>query len=105
MPLTRNDVAAIADYARIALDDDELTAMCDYMNEAVDLLEPILEYELGAIEPTYHPIGGLSNVMSADEVDSDVRALSLDDALKNAGAREGRNFRVPSILGDDGGDR
>ena len=75
MPLTREEVAGIADYARIALTDAELDEMTTYMNEAVELLEPIRQYDLEGVEPTFHPIGDLSNVMSDDVPDTSVRAL------------------------------
>ena len=104
MALSREDVAGIADYARIALTDAELDEMTAYMNDAVALLEPIRQYDLDGVEPTFHPIGDLSNVMGADVAD-DPRALPIDVALSNAGASRDRYFRVPSILGDDGGDR
>lgn len=104
MALRKEDVAGIADYARIALTDAELDEMTTYMNEAVDLLEPIREYDLEGVEPTFHPIGDLSNVMGADVAD-DPRALPIDVALKNVGASRERYFRVPSILGNEGGDR
>ena len=105
MALTTEDVAGIADYARIALTPDELQEMTTYMNEAVALLEPIREYDLYGVEPTFHPIGDLSNVMGADVADTTDRALDIDTALSNAGSARDRYFRVPSILGDDGGDR
>ena len=105
MALSREDVQGIADYARIALTDEELDEMTTYMNEAVDLLEPIRQYDLEGVEPTFHPIGDLSNVMADDVPDTEVRHLPVDVALKNAGASRGRSFRVPSILGDQGGDR
>ena len=105
MALTTEDVAGIADYARIALTPDELQEMTTYMNEAVALLEPIREYDLDGVEPTFHPIGDLSNVMGADVADTTDRALDIDTALSNAGSSRDRYFRVPSILGDDGGDR
>lgn len=105
MALTTEDVAGIADYARIALTPDELQEMTTYMNEAVALLEPIREYDLDGVEPTFHPIGDLSNVMGADVADTTDRALDIDTALFNAGSARDRYFRVPSILGDDGGDR
>ncbi len=105
MPLTREDVGSIADYARIALTDAELDEMTAYMNEAVALLEPIRQYDLEGVEPTFHPIGDLSNVMSQDVPDDEVRHLPVDVALSNAGTSRERSFRVPSILGDQGGDR
>ena len=104
MALSREDVAGIADYARIALTDAELDEMTAYMNDAVALLEPIRQYDLDGVEPTFHPIGDLSNVMGADIAD-DPRALPIDVALSNAGASRDRYFRVPSFLGTEGGDR
>lgn len=105
MALTQQDVAGIADYARIALTPDELAEMTTYMNDAVALLQPIREYDLEGVEPTFHPIGDLSNVMGEDVPDDDVRHLPIDVALSNAGATRDRYFRVPSILGTEGGDR
>lgn len=105
MALTEDDVRGIADYARIALDEEELVEMIAYMNEAIELLQPIREYDLTDVEPTFHPIGDLSNVMATDVPNANGRSLELDVALKNAGSSKGRSFRVPSILGDEGGDR
>ena len=105
MALTQEDVRGIADYARIALEGEELAAMTAYMNDAVALLDPIRQYDLEGVEPTFHPIGDLSNVMANDVPDTEVRHLPVDVALKNAGASRDRSFRVPSILGDQGGDR
>ena len=103
MALSQEDVRGIADYARIALEGDELVQMTSYLNDAVQMLEPVLQYDLPDVEPTFHPIGDLSNVMREDSVDSD-RALDIDAVLENAGASRERYFRVPSILGE-GGDR
>lgn len=99
MSLTREDVAGIAEYARIALTDTELDEMTAYMNDAVALLDPILEYDLEGVEPTFHPIGALANVVRDDVV---VAGLSLEEALANAGSRRERSFRVPAILADGG---
>ena len=99
MALSEKDVRGIAEYAKIALTDDELTEMTAYMNNAVSILEPILQYDLPDVEPTFHPIGSLSNVMGDDELEP-ARDLPLDVALENAGSARDRYFRVPSILGD-----
>lgn len=100
MSLSRDDVSAIAAYCRIALTDAELDEMCAYMNDAVELLEPIRSFDLEGVEPTFHPIGGLVNVTGEDVAD-DARELSVDEALGNAHATHGRSFRVPSILGEE----
>lgn len=98
MTLTQDDVRGIADYACIALDGEELERMTAYLNDAVSMVEPILNYTAEDVEPTFHPIGSLSNVMRGDAVDVQ-RALPLDVALSNAGASRDGQFRVPSILG------
>lgn len=97
MSLTEKDVRAIADYARVALTEEELAEMTAYMNDAVDnILAPIRSFSLEGVEPVFHPIGGLSNVMR-DDVPAE--GLPLDVALENAAQTEGRYFRVPAILG------
>ena len=101
MPLTREDVAGIADYARIALTPEELDEMTAYMNDAVDLLEPIRQYDLEGVEPTFHPIGDLSNVMREDEIGE---SFARDVALSNSDSTSKGCFEIPSILGE-GGDR
>ena len=78
MALSEKDVRGIAEYAKIALTDDELTQMTSYMNDAVQMLEPVLQYDLREPE----------------------RDLPLDVALENAGSARDRYFRVPSILGE-----
>ena len=101
MALTETDVRGIADYARIALEGDELAQMTSYLNDAVQMLEPVLQYDVPDVEPTFHPIGDLSNVMRDDAADAE-RALPIDAALENAGSSRDRYFRVPSILGEGG---
>lgn len=99
MALSENDVRGIADYARIALTDDELTEMTSYMNDAITgVLEPVLQYGEADVPPTFHPIGDLSNVMAADAPEA---GLSIEDALLDAPSPRDRYFRVPSILGGE----
>lgn len=105
MALCGEDVRGIAAYARIALSEAELTEMCAYLNDALDLLQPIRAYDLAGVEPTFHPIGDLSNVMAPDEPDAHGRSLDLDAALANAASTQGRAFRVPSILGEGGSEQ
>lgn len=100
MSLSQKDVRGIAEYARIALSDDELVEMTAYMNDAVaNVLDTIRTYDLEGVEPVFHPIGDLSNVMRDDVARP---GLDLADALRNAKQTEDRFFRVPAILGDGG---
>lgn len=95
MALSEQDIRGIAAYARIHLTEDELGPMTKYMNDIVSTLECVRTMGLDAVEPTFHPIGELANVMRDDELGA---SLSHEEALKNAAQTEGRYFKVPTIL-------
>lgn len=97
--VTERDVRDIAEYTRIHLDEDEVKQMTVDLNDIIESLKPITEYDLAGVEPTFHPIGSLSNVMREDV---EVPGFTLDEALGNAPARQGDSFLIPSILGEWG---
>ena len=100
MTISLHEVRAIAEYARVALGEDELAEMSGYLNETLEhVLAPVLSYELAGVEPMFHATGGLVNVMREDVP---AEGLDLRAALLNAGEAEGRCFRVPAILSDGG---
>ena len=99
--LTERDVRGIAEYTRIGLTDDEVAQMTADLNAIMDSLKPITEYDLEGVEPTFHPIGSLSNVMRED---AERPGFSQEEALENAPRQQDGSFLIPSILGD-GGDR
>jgi aspartyl-tRNA(Asn)/glutamyl-tRNA(Gln) amidotransferase subunit C len=72
------------------------------LNNIIESLKPITTYDLAGVEPTFHPIAGLSNVMREDVVRP---GLTREAALGNAPAQQDGQFRIPPILGDGGGDR
>lgn len=97
--LTEKDVRGIATYARIGLTDEEVTEMTVDLNNIIESLKPITEYDLEGVEPTFHPIGNLSNVMREDV---DGESFTQEVALENAPKQQDGSFLIPSILG--GGD-
>ena len=97
MYLTQEDVRGIASYTRIALGDDEIVDLTTDLNAIVDSLKPITQFDLSNVEPTYHPIAGLVNVMRDDLVKP---GLDSKDALSLAPATEEGLYRIPSILGE-----
>lgn len=99
--LTERDVRDIATYARIGLTDDELAQMTTDLNSIIDTLKPITEFDLDGVEPTFHPIGSLSNVMREDV---ERESFTQEVALENAPKQQDGSFLIPSILGE-GGDR
>ena len=99
--VTERDVRDIAEYTRIHLTDDEVVQMTVDLNSIIDSLKPITEYDLEGVEPTFHPIGSLSNVMREDV---ERTSFTHEEALSNAPAKQDGCFLIPSILGE-GGDR
>ncbi len=99
--LSDKDVRDIAEYTRIGMSDDEVAAMTVDLNNIIESLSPILAYDLEGVEPTFHPIGGLANVMREDEVGA---SFDQEYALSNAPKQQDGCFLIPSILGE-GGDR
>ena len=97
--VTEADVRRIAEYARIGLADDELPQMTADLNSIIDSLKPITEYDLEGVEPTFHPIGDLSNVMREDV---EGESFTQAEALSNAPKQQDGSFLIPAILG--GGD-
>ena len=96
---TEKDVRGIATYARIGLTDEEVTEMTVDLNNIIESLKPITEYDLEGVEPTFHPIGNLSNVMREDV---EGESFTQEVALENAPKQQDGSFLIPSILG--GGD-
>lgn len=99
--LSQQDVRSIAEYVRIGLNAEEVEAMTADLNAIIDSLAPITEYDLEGVEPTFHPIGDLRNVMREDEFTA---SFAQATALENAPRAEDGCFLIPSILGE-GGDR
>lgn len=102
MPLSQEEVASLATYAHIALSTDELEEMTDYLNETLELLEPLRQMDLDGVEPSFYPSNRASNVLRQNgQADPADRGLSREAALVNAGTTRDGAFRVPSILGSE----
>ena len=69
------------------------------LNSIIESLKPITEYDLEGVEPTFHPIGNLSNVMREDV---EGESFTQEVALENAPKQQDGSFLIPAILG--GGD-
>lgn len=97
--LSISDVKDIAQYTRIGVDDDELPQLTEQLNSIIEELQPIKEYDLSGVEPTFHPIGNLKNIYREDVA---VAGFTREEALMNAPKSEDGSFVIPSILGQGG---
>ncbi|WP_294420522.1 Asp-tRNA(Asn)/Glu-tRNA(Gln) amidotransferase subunit GatC [uncultured Senegalimassilia sp.] len=97
--LTEREVRGIAEYARIGLSGEELSEMTVDLNNIIETLQSIKHLDLEGVEPTFHPIGSLSNVMREDV---ETESFTQQVALENAPKQQDGSFLIPSILGEGG---
>ncbi len=95
--LSREEVARLADLARIDLDDAELDHLAPQLAVILESVASIRGVADDDIPPTSHALP-LTNVFRPDEVRP---SLPLADVLAGAPAAEQDRFRVPRILGEE----
>ena len=94
--LTRDEVAHVADLARLELTEDELELFTGQLAEVLDHAADVASLDLNGVAPTAHAMA-VSNVLRPDEVRP---GLDRDEVLGQAPSVEDHRFRVPRILGD-----
>jgi aspartyl-tRNA(Asn)/glutamyl-tRNA(Gln) amidotransferase subunit C len=95
--ITRDEVAHLADLARIDLDDAELDHLAPQLNVILEAVASIQGVAGDDVAPTSHPLP-LTNVFRDDVVRD---CLTPAQALAGAPAVEEQRFSVPRILGDE----
>jgi aspartyl-tRNA(Asn)/glutamyl-tRNA(Gln) amidotransferase subunit C len=92
--LTRADVEHVAQLARLALTEDEITGFTEQLEVILDHAAEVAALDTRDVPPTAHPLP-LVNVLRADTVRP---SLSPEEVLAMAPAVEDGRFRVPRIL-------
>lgn len=95
--ISRDEVAHLADLARIDLDDAELDHLAPQLSVILESIASIREVAAEDIPPTSHAIP-LTNVFRDDVV---TPSLTAEQALSGAPEQEQQRFAVPRILGDE----
>jgi len=95
--LTRDNVAKVADLARLNLTETELERYTEQLGAVLDHAEDVASLDLDGVPPTAHPLP-LVNVLRADVV---VEGADREEVLSQAPSVEDRRFRVPAILGEE----
>jgi aspartyl-tRNA(Asn)/glutamyl-tRNA(Gln) amidotransferase subunit C len=95
--LTRDEVAHLAQLARLAVTDDELDLFAGQLDVILGAVARIGDVAASDIPPTTHAVP-LENVFRADQVRP---SLPREDILATAPAVEDDRFRVPQILGEE----
>ena len=97
MPLSPDDVAALARLARIDLTAEELAHLAPQLDVILESVAHVSDVAADDIPPTSHALP-LTNVFRDDVV---TPCLPLADVLAGAPAAEQDRFRVPRILGEE----
>lgn len=95
--LTREQVAHLADLARIDLSDAELDHLAPQLGVILDSIASIRGVAGEGVPPTSHALP-MTNVFREDVV---VPGLTADEALSGAPEAEQQRFSVPRILGEE----
>ena len=95
--ITREQVAHLADLARIDLSDAELDHLAPQLGVILDSIASLQGVAGEDVPPTSHPVP-LTNVFREDVV---VPGLTPEEALSGAPESDQQRFSVPRILGDE----
>jgi len=95
--ITRDEIAHLANLARIDLTDAELDHLAPQLSVILESVASISGVADENTPPTSHALP-LTNVFRADVV---VPGLTAEEALSGAPEQEGQRFKVPRILGDE----
>ena len=95
--ITRDEIAHLANLARIDLTDAELDHLAPQLTVILESVASISGVADEDTPPTSHALP-LTNVFRADVV---TPGLTAEDALSGAPEQEGQRFKVPRILGDE----
>jgi len=94
MKITRQDVAHVAELARLRFKDDELEAMTAQLNSILDSFDRLQTVDTTGIKPSTHAVD-MSNAFREDTV---LPSLAQAAVLANAPDSEEGCFKVPRII-------
>ena len=93
----RDDVARLADLARIQLTEEEIDRFAGEFDSIMDAVASVSEVASEDVPATSHPIA-MTNVFREDVV---TETLTQEEALAGAPDAQDGRFAVPQILGEE----
>jgi aspartyl-tRNA(Asn)/glutamyl-tRNA(Gln) amidotransferase subunit C len=95
--ITTEQVAHLANLARIALTPGEIEKLTGELSVIIDSIAKISQVATADVPATSHPIP-LTNVFRPDVIGA---TLSQEEALSGAPEHDGSRFKVSAILGEE----
>jgi aspartyl-tRNA(Asn)/glutamyl-tRNA(Gln) amidotransferase subunit C len=96
MSMTREQVAKVAQLARLRFDASQLDAMTGQLKQIVAFVEQLDELDTDGVAPMAHA-SDIENVFAADQMEA---SLPRQAALRAAPKSDEECYRVPPVLGD-----
>jgi len=94
MPLEIDDVARMAQLARIRISDDEANRTLAQLNDIFAMIEQMRAVDTEGIEPMNHPLGGSQRLRDDVVTEPDRR----EAAMRNAPEHQEGLFLVPRVI-------
>jgi aspartyl-tRNA(Asn)/glutamyl-tRNA(Gln) amidotransferase subunit C len=98
MALSQDEVRHVAQLARLALGDEEMSRFGRQLSQILDYIQTLNELDTSQVEPTAHVVP-MANVWREDEVEP---SAGREAVLGNAPDRTEEFFRVPKIIAEGG---
>ena len=95
--ISEEQVAHLANLARIALTPEEISSLTTELDQIVDSIAKVQQVATPDVPATSHPVP-LSNVFRPDVVGE---TLTIEQALANAPEQADNRFKVSAILGEE----
>ena len=95
--ITTDQVAHLANLARIALTPGEIEKLTGELGVIIDSIAKVSQVATAEVPATSHPIP-LTNVFRPDVIGA---TLSQEEALSGAPEHDGSRFKVSAILGEE----
>jgi len=94
---SKETIEYVSKLALLDLSEEEKEKLSKQLNNILSHFKKLEDLDTSEVEPTRHPIEGLSNVFREDEP---WEGLSQKEALKNAEEKKDGFFKAPRILDD-----
>jgi aspartyl-tRNA(Asn)/glutamyl-tRNA(Gln) amidotransferase subunit C len=95
MAITKQEVAYVANLARLDLDDESLEKFAVQIDNILEYIEILDSVDTKGVPPTSHAIS-MTNVFRED---TSPENFEREKALSNAPEKDKENFLVPKVVG------